>query len=72
VRSNVEPEVAAIALVALIESAATSWLTQDQVFVGLGRRRFVVETTAIAERIVGGDLSPARKHRSRRATGARR
>ena len=53
-RSNVAPEVAAIALVSLIENAATSWLTQDAVFLGLGRRRFVAETAALAQRIVGG------------------
>lgn len=51
-RSNVEPEVAAIGLISLIETAARSWLTQDAVFLGLGRRRFISETTSIAERIV--------------------
>ena len=52
-RANVVPEVAAIGLVSLIENAASSWLTQDAVFLGLGRRRFVAETVALAERIVG-------------------
>jgi AcrR family transcriptional regulator len=52
-RSNVEPEVAAIGLVSLIENAASSWLTQDAVFLGLGRRRFVTETGLLAERLVG-------------------
>jgi AcrR family transcriptional regulator len=52
-RSNVEPEVAAIGLVSLIENAASSWLTQDAVFLGLGRRRFVTESGTLAERVVG-------------------
>jgi AcrR family transcriptional regulator len=52
-RSNVEPEVAAIGLVSLIESAASSWLTQDAVFLGLGRRRFVTETGSLAQRLIG-------------------
>lgn len=72
-KSSVEPEVAAIALVALIENAATSWLTQDSVFLGLGRRRFVTETATLAERIVGSDASIALDKRpSRRAAGAPR
>jgi AcrR family transcriptional regulator len=52
-RSNVEPEVAAIALVSLLEAGASSWLVHDSVFLGLGQRRFVDEMGAIAERIVG-------------------
>jgi AcrR family transcriptional regulator len=52
-RSNVEPEVAAIGLVSLLENAASSWLTQDAVFLGLGRRRFVAETGTLARRMVG-------------------
>lgn len=51
-RTNVLPEVAAIGLVSLIENAASSWLTQDSVFLGLGRRRFVDETATLAARIV--------------------
>ena len=51
-RSNIEPEVAAIGLVSLIESASSSWLTQDAVFLGLGRRRFVDETGRLAQRMV--------------------
>jgi AcrR family transcriptional regulator len=53
-RSSVDPEVAAIGLVSLIEGAAASWLTQDAVFLGLGRRRYVMETAALAERIIDG------------------
>jgi AcrR family transcriptional regulator len=56
-RTSVEPEVAAIGLVSLIESAASSWLTQDSVFQGLGRRRFVTETGTLAQRIVGPEGS---------------
>ena len=52
-RSSVDPHVAAIGLVALIETAAASWLTQDDVFLGLGRRRYITETAALAERIIG-------------------
>jgi AcrR family transcriptional regulator len=51
-RSNVEPEVAAIGLVSLIENGASSWLTHDSVFLGLGRRRFVAEMSNLAQRIV--------------------
>ena len=40
----------------LIEGAAASWLTQDDVFLGLGRRRYVIETAALAERIIGDSL----------------
>ena len=50
-RSNIEPEVAAIGIVSLIESAASSWLTQDAVFLGLGRRRFIDETGQLAQRM---------------------
>ena len=57
-RSDVRFEVAAIGLVSLIETASSSWLTQDAVFVGLGRRRFVTETVALAERIIGPAGSP--------------
>jgi len=49
--SAAEAGVAAIAMLSLIETAAVSWLTQDAVFLGLGRQRFVDETIALAERI---------------------
>ena len=52
-RSSVEPEVAAIGLVSLLETGASSWLTLDSVFLGLGRRRFLAELSNLAERIVG-------------------
>ena len=70
IKSNVGPEVAAIALVSLIENAASSWLTHDQVFLGLGRKRFVVETAAIAERIVGDGLAVEDRPARRRAAAA--
>jgi AcrR family transcriptional regulator len=60
-RSSVEPEVAAIGLVSLIENAASSWLTQDTVFLGLGRRRFVAETGGLAQRMVG-TAAPSSAH----------
>jgi AcrR family transcriptional regulator len=56
-RSSVEPEVAAIGLVSLIENAASSWLTQDNVFLGLGRRRFVTEAGSLAQRMVGSTVT---------------
>ncbi len=52
-RSNVEPEVAAIGIVSLLETGASSWLVHDAVLLGLGRRRFVAEMGALAERMVG-------------------
>ena len=70
-KSHAEPEVAAIALVSLIENAASSWLTQDQAYLGLGRKRFLAETVAIAERIVGGAVAVDQKP-PRRAAGTRR
>lgn len=57
-KSNVEPEVAAIGLVSLIETAASSWLTQDAVFLGLGRRRFIDETATLAERMISSGAPP--------------
>ena len=57
-RANVGPEVAAIGLVSLIENAASSWLTHDEVFLGLGRRRFVIEAAVLAQRMVGGVSAP--------------
>ena len=56
-RSSVEPDVAAIGVVSLLETGATSWLTHDSVFLGLGRRRFLAEMGTLAERLVG--LPPA-------------
>lgn len=47
--------VMAVALVSLLETAAASWLTQDAVFRGLGRHRFLDETAELAQRIVGLD-----------------
>ena len=47
-----EVGVVALAVVALLETAAASWLTQDAVFSGLGRRRFLTEAEALANRIV--------------------
>ena len=51
-RSSVDPEVAAIGLIALIEHGACSWLTHDAVFLGLGRRGFIGEMGMLAERLV--------------------
>ena len=62
-RSSVEPDVAAIGLVSLLESGASSWLLQDSVFLGLGQRRFVAEMGRLAERVVGTTTGPAPKGR---------
>lgn len=48
-----EAAVVATALLSLIETAATSWLTEDESLTGLGRRRFLDETVRLAERITG-------------------
>jgi hypothetical protein len=42
----------AVGLVSLLETGAACWLTQDAVFRGLGRARFLAETAALAERII--------------------
>jgi AcrR family transcriptional regulator len=67
-RANVGPEVAAIGLVSLIENAASSWLTHDAVFLGLGRRRFVTETATLAQRMVGGAIERPSGERARPGT----
>lgn len=50
-RPRAEVGVAALGLVCVIETTAASWLTQDAVFLGLGRRRFLEEAAALSERI---------------------
>jgi AcrR family transcriptional regulator len=51
--SAAEAAVVATALLSLLETAATSWLTEDESLTGLGRRRFLEETARLAERIAG-------------------
>lgn len=48
-----EAAVVATALLALVETAASSWLTSDESYTGLGRKRFLEETRLLAERITG-------------------
>lgn len=48
-----EASVVAVALLSLIETAASSWLTEDESVTGLGRRKFLDETSLLAERITG-------------------
>ncbi|WP_290513995.1 TetR/AcrR family transcriptional regulator [Aeromicrobium sp.] len=48
-----ELSVIAVALLSLLETVAASWLTQDESFTGLGRRKFLEETCVLAERITG-------------------
>ena len=49
-----EVGVVALGVVSLLETAAASWLTQDAVFTGLGRKRFLARGWALGDRIVGG------------------
>jgi AcrR family transcriptional regulator len=44
--------VMAVGLVAVLETAAACWLTQDAVFRGLGRHRFLSDAADLAERVV--------------------
>lgn len=48
-----EAAVVAAALLSLLETAAASWLTEDESVTGLGRRKFLDETAMLAERIAG-------------------
>jgi AcrR family transcriptional regulator len=48
-----EASVIAVALLSLIETAASSWLTEDESVTGLGRRKFLDETALLTERIIG-------------------
>jgi AcrR family transcriptional regulator len=48
-----EAAVVAVALLSLIETAASSWLTEDESLTGLGRKKFLDETAMLAERIAG-------------------
>jgi AcrR family transcriptional regulator len=52
-RSTAQASACAAGLMALLEQAAASWLTQDEVFANLGRRRFQREVVTIARRITG-------------------
>jgi AcrR family transcriptional regulator len=51
--STAEAAVVATALLSLLETAATSWLTEDESFTGLGPKKFLDETGRLAERIAG-------------------
>ena len=51
--SAAEAAVVATALLSLIETAATSWLTEDESVTALGRKKFLDETARLAERIAG-------------------
>lgn len=48
-----EASVIAVGLLSLLETAASSWLTEDESVVGLGRRKFLDETSLLAERMTG-------------------
>ncbi len=51
--SAAEAAVVATALLSLLETSATSWLTEDESLTGLGRKKFLEETALLAERIAG-------------------
>src|SRR5215218_8709239 len=51
--STAEAAVVATALLSLLETAATSWLTEDETLTDLGHRKFLEETARLAERIAG-------------------
>lgn len=51
--SAAEVSVIAIALLSMLETVAAAWLTQDESYKGLGRRKFLEETRVLAERITG-------------------
>jgi len=51
--SAAEAAVVATALLSLLETSATSWLTEDESLTGLGRTAFLAETARLAERITG-------------------
>jgi AcrR family transcriptional regulator len=48
-----EAAVIGVALLSLIDTAATAWLTNDESMTALGDEEFLVEVTRLAERIVG-------------------
>lgn len=48
-----EGAVIAVALLSLLETAAASWLTDDESVEGLGRAGFLDETALLAERVAG-------------------
>lgn len=51
--STAEAAVVATALLSLLETAATSWLTEDESLTALGRKKFLDETARLAERVAG-------------------
>jgi len=51
--STAEAAVVATALLSLLETTGTSWLTEDESLTALGRSKFLDETARLAERISG-------------------
>jgi AcrR family transcriptional regulator len=51
--SRTERGVASVGLLSVLETAGTSWAMQDQDWLSLGPRAFLVEVATLAERIVG-------------------
>lgn len=56
--SAAEAGVVAVALIAQIETFASSYLSEDAVFTTLGRRRFIETGMHLADRIAGTKLAP--------------
>lgn len=52
-----EAGVAAAGLVSLLETAAASWLTQDDAYRTLGPARFLAHTGALSRRIAGQEIA---------------
>ena len=50
--------VTATGMLSAFEIAAVSWLTKDDIFLGLGRRQFLIEVQLIVDRLVGAPPSP--------------
>lgn len=50
---SAEAAVIGISLLAVLETAAVSWIERDGTYRGLGRRGFAMETSALADRVAG-------------------
>lgn len=51
--NKAEAGVTATGMLAALENAAVSWLSQDEIWLSLGRKQFLAEFTAIIDRLVG-------------------
>jgi len=53
--NRAESGVTATGMLAALENAAVSWLSQDEIWLSLGRRQFLIEFRRIIDRLVGVD-----------------